>query len=154
MHARFAMSATHAHPVEEVRALERERDRIEKDLRSAPSPLVDELLRAERRWVVRRKRAIERTDVASRAVLHFRGATHTCIVRDVSPHGAGVDAAAQPRVGDEVCLVLTELGGAPALSAVVRHVTGLRVGLEFVPRSEVASGVAEELSRRFRVRGR
>lgn len=136
---------------EEVEALERERERIEEQLRAAGSATVEAMLRDERRWVARRKRALERISVSSRAVLHFRGATHPCLVRDVSAHGAGVDADAQPRVGDEVCLVLTELGGAPALSAVVRHLTGRRVGLEFAPRGERASAAAEELGRRFAV---
>ncbi len=96
------------------------------------------------------RRTFERTRVSSRAVLHFRGATHPCRVRDVSPHGAGVDMDAQPRVGDEVCLVLTEIGGAPALTAVVRHVTGARVGLEFPLRGEATTAIADELARRFR----
>ncbi len=134
---------------DELEDLEQDRTRIEAQLRSGSSATVEAMLRDERRWVARRKRALERTAVSSRAVLHFRGATHRCHVRDVSAHGAGVDMDQQPRVGDLVCLVLTDLGGAPALSAVVRHLTGARVGLEFVPKSEAARQVAEELGRRF-----
>ncbi len=137
---------------EELEKLEQDRTRSEAQLRAGASPLLETMLRDERRWVARRKRALGRTAVSSRAVLHFRGATLGCHVRDVSAHGAGVDADEQPRVGDLVCLVLTDLGGAPALSAVVRHVTGERVGLEFVPHGEAAKEAAEELGRRFGLR--
>jgi hypothetical protein len=146
------MDATRVNAMaDELEALERERQRIERQLRSAASPTVEAMLREERRWVARRKRAIERVPVCSRAALHSMGATRPCEVRDVSAHGAGVDTDVQPRVGDTVCLVLTDLDGAPSMHAVVRHVTGRRVGLEFVPRSDEVRAAAAELARRYAV---
>lgn len=136
---------------DELEALRRERRRIEAQLREAASPRLEAMLRDEHRWVVRRQRALERVPVAARAALWFGGVARTCLVRDVSARGAGVDADVQPRVGETVRLVLGELDGAPQLEAVVRHVTGRRVGLEFTSAPETAWNVAELLARRFAV---
>jgi hypothetical protein len=146
------MNATLAQPKrDELEMLERERQRIEAQLRSPGSPTVEAMLREERRWVVRRKRDLERVAVSSRAALRSGAVARPCHVRDVSAHGAGVDTDAQPRVGEAVRLVLADLDGAPALDAVVRHVTGRRVGLEFVPHREGVGSAVAELARRFAV---
>jgi hypothetical protein len=136
---------------QELESLERDRERIDAALRAPGSTFVEAMLRAERRWVVQRKRALERVAVASRAVLVAGGVSRPCLVRDVSAHGAGLDADAPPRVGEAVRIVLTDLDGAPALEAVVRHVTGRRVGLEFVPPGEEARAAADLLARRWAV---
>ena len=113
---------------EEVAALDQDRERIDTQLRSPLSAAVEAMLRDERRWVDRRKRALERVQVSARAALHAGETVRPCEVRDVSAHGAGLDAEAQPRVGDRVRLELLDLDGKPTLDAVVRHVTGRRVG--------------------------
>jgi hypothetical protein len=137
---------------EELESLERDRERIDAALRApGGSPMLEAMLRAERRWVVQRERALERVVVASRAVLVSGGVSRPCLVRDVSAHGAGLDTDVQPRVGEAVRLVLADLDGAPALDAVVRHATGRRVGLEFVPHGEEARAAAELLARRWAV---
>jgi hypothetical protein len=144
------MTARSANPrLDEYEKLERERERVEAQLRTAPSPTVEAMLRAERGWIVRRRRALDRAEVSSRAALHLGGVTRPCEIRDVSAHGAGVDADAAPRVGDPAVLVLADLDGAPALNAVVRHVTGRRIGLEFVPHGEPAREAALLLARKF-----
>lgn len=135
---------------EELETLERERARIERQLRGALPPRVEAMLLDERRWVVRRRRALERVEVSSLALLRSGGRVAPCHVRDVSPRGAGVDVDTLPRVGERVGLVLTDLDGAPSLDAVVRHVTGQRAGLEFLPGDE-SRAAAEALASRFAV---
>jgi PilZ domain-containing protein len=145
--------ATRGNPAQdELAALERERERIDAQLRTGPPPTIEAMLRDERRWVERRKRALERVPVSSRAVLRAGRFSWTCHVRDVSAHGVGVDAEVQPRVGETVRLELMQLEGTPALDAIVRHVTGVRVGLEFVPSGEASRAAAAALVRRFAVR--
>lgn len=137
---------------DEVAALEHDRERIDTQLRSPLSAAVESMLRDERRWVERRKRALERVQVSARAALHAGERVMPCEVRDVSAHGAGIDADVQPRVGDRVRLELVDLDGKPTLDAVVRHVTGRRVGLEFDPHGDRERDVAAELERRFAAR--
>ncbi|HET8540401.1 MAG TPA: PilZ domain-containing protein [Anaeromyxobacter sp.] len=143
------MDATHETTLDEIERLEHERERIEHQLRTLLTPAAEAMLLDERRWVVRRKRELDRIAVSSRAALWSRGVSRPCQVRDVSAHGAGVDTDFQPNVGDPVRLILTDLDESPAFEAVVRHVTGRRVGLEFVPRTDAARAAAELLAARF-----
>lgn len=138
----------------ELAELERERQRIDAQLRAPGSATIEAMLRDERRWVERRKHGLERVRVASSATLRCGDASWACVVVDVSAHGAGLLSDEQPRLGEAVRLVLTDLDGAPSLQAVVRHVTGCRVGLEFLPHEGGARAVAEQLARHYAVRER
>lgn len=129
----------------ELQALERERARID-----------EQLLHAERRWVERKRRALERTHISARAaLLHFDDAALPAWVHDVSAHGIGIEIDLEPlvdlpQVGEAVGLELADLPGSPKLRGIVRHLTGARIGIEFELCAAVREATAE-LERRFAI---
>lgn len=141
---------------EALEALERERARIDEQLRGATSPLVEPLLQAERRWAERKSRALERTRISARAaLLHFDDAALPAWVHDVSPSGIGIEIDLEPlvdlpQVGEAVGLELADLPGSPTLRGIVRHLTGARIGIEF-ELCAAAREAAAELERRFAI---
>lgn len=140
----------------ELEALERERARIDEQLRGPTSPTVEQLLHAERRWVERKRRELERTRISARAaLLHFDDAALPAWVHDVSAHGIGIEIDLEPlvdlpQVGEAVGLELADLPGSPMLRGIVRHLTGARIGIEFELCAAVREAAAE-LERRFAI---
>ncbi len=134
-----------------ARELDADRERIDARLREPLPARVESMLRDERRWVERQRRALERVKVCCDAVLHAAGAASAVTLRDVTSMGAGIDVAHAPPVGANVQLEIPGLRGRPRLDAVVRHASEEthRAGLEFVPAGETARKVAEEIVRGF-----
>lgn len=93
------------------------------------------------------KREHPRTTVSARAALHASGAVQLVQVRDASVAGVGFDALIRPQLGAEILLEILDLPGRPTLTAIVRHVSGMRVGAEWRSPGETAHDVAEKLFR-------
>lgn len=135
-----------------ARELEADRERIDARLKEQPLPArIESMLREERRWVERQRRALERVKVRCDAVLHAGGAAMPVVVRDVTAMGVGIEVARPPAVDARVQLEVRGLRGRPKLDAVVRHASteARRAGLEFVPAGPEARRVAQQIARRF-----
>jgi len=98
--------------------------------------------RAETR-TCNQRREDRHLNLADRAELRFRNRKYEVAVVNVSRHGAMIEAAVEPRIGERMQI---SFDGCNRTDCTVRWIRGRRIGLEFARETEViASAAVKEL---------
>ncbi len=132
-----------------VRVLDQDRRRIEARLAGPLPTSVEAALRAERRWIERRRGDLVRRPVSCEARLDLDVGTFVVRLQDVSAGGALLEIDDPPEVGLRAQLRVPTLPGAPAVGCVVRHASrpARRAGVEFTGADGSGARLAALLAR-------